>query len=328
MDIAIVTGAAGLIGSEAVRFLSARGLSVVGIDNDMRREFFGEEASTAWNRRRLLDEVPGYRHLDCDVRNEAAVGRLFAELGTDVRLVVHSAAQPSHDWAARDPATDFGVNATGTLVMLEATRRHAPGAAFAHLSTKKVCGDTPNRLPLVERDSRRELDPTHPWAEHGIDESVSVDHTLHSLLGASELAADVLVQEYGRYFGLATACFRRGCLTGPAHSAADLHGFLAYLMKATLAGLPYTIHGHLGRQVRDNIHAYDLVNMIWHFYENPRRGEVYNVGGSRHSRCSMLEAITLCEEIAGRRLEWRYSDTARVGDHTWWVSDIRRFREH
>jgi CDP-paratose 2-epimerase len=199
---------------------------------------------------------------------------------------------------------------------------------FAHLSTNKVYGDAPNRLPLVERETRWELDPGHPWAEHGIDESMSIDRTLHSLFGASKLAADVLVQEYGRYFGMSTACFRGGCLTGPAHSGAELHGFLAWLMKATLAGRPYTIHGHKAKQVRDNIHAYDLVNMIWHFYQAPRAGEVYNAGGSRHSHCSMLEAIGLCEELCGRRLDWSYSDTPRVGDHVWWVSDVRRFRAH
>jgi CDP-paratose 2-epimerase len=324
----VVTGSAGLIGSEAVRTFAERGFSVVGLDNDMRRRFFGDEASTAWNRRRLEAEVPGYRHVDADVRDAAAVDAIFAERGTDVAAVVHTAAQPSHDWAAREPFTDFTVNANGTLVLLEATRRHCPEAVFLFTSTNKVYGDTPNALPLVERETRYEIDPGHPFAAHGIDESMSIDASKHSLFGASKLAADVLVQEYGRYFGIKTACFRAGCLTGPAHAGTELHGFLAYLVKCALTGTPYTVHGYKGKQVRDNIDSRDFVAMLWHAFRAPRVGEVYNAGGSRHANCSILEAVELVERITGQRTELRFAQANRSGDHIWWISDVRKFRAH
>lgn len=326
MSVAIVTGAAGLIGSEAARFFGARGLDVVGIDNDLRRVFFGDRASTAWNRDRLLAEVPGYRHEDLDIRDQAAIFALFAELGRDIALVVHCAAQPSHDWAAREPLTDFSVNANGTHILLEATRRHCPEAPFVFTSTNKVYGDAPNRLPLVETPSRWELPDSHPWGAQGIDESMPIDASLHSLFGVSKVAADLLVQEYGRYFGLRTVCFRCGCLTGPNHAGVPLHGFLAYLMECALTGEPYTVHGYKGKQVRDNIHAADLVGAMWAFFRHPRSGVVYNLGGGRSSNCSMLEAIAACERLTGRRLAWRYAETSRTGDHVWWISDTRRFR--
>ena len=328
MDVAIVTGAAGLVGSETVRHFAARGFLTVGVDNDMRSVFFGPEASTHWQRQRLEAEVPGYRHVDADIRDRNAMEALFAEFSADIRLVVHTAAQPSHDWAARDPQTDFSVNANGTLNLLEATRTHCPEAVFIFTSTNKVYGDTPNRLPLVERETRWEVDPVHPYAEHGIDEQMSIDHATHSLFGASKIAADVLTQEYGRYFGMKTGVFRGGCLTGPNHSGTRLHGFLAYLMKCAVSGQPYTIFGYQGKQVRDNIHSQDLVAMFWEFYSNPRRGEVYNAGGSRFSHLSMHEAIHLCEEITGQRMNVTYVDQARSGDHIWYVSDVRKFRRH
>ncbi len=328
MNVAIVTGSAGLIGSEAVRFFSQKGFQVVGVDNNMRSVFFGEEASTHWQKQRLLAEVPGYLHRDADIRDRAAMEALFAEYGSDIQLVVHTAAQPSHDWAARDPHTDFSVNANGTLTLLEATRKNCPQAVFIFTSTNKVYGDTPNRLPLIEQETRWEVDPAHPYAEHGIDEQMSLDQTTHSLFGASKVAADVLTQEYGRYFGMKTGVFRGGCLTGPNHSGTMLHGFLAYLMKCAVSGEAYTIFGYKGKQVRDNIHSQDLVNMFWHFYSAPRPGEVYNVGGGRFSNCSMREAIQMCEEIAGRRLNVTYIDQARSGDHIWYVSDVRKFRRH
>jgi CDP-paratose 2-epimerase len=266
--------------------------------------------------------------VDADVRDAGAIDALFAEYGSEIAAVVHAAAQPSHDWAAREPFTDFGVNAHGTLVLLEATRRSCPEAVFLFTSTNKVYGDTPNRLPLVERETRFELDPSHPWAWHGIDESMSVDASMHSLFGASKLAADVLVQEYGRYFGMKTACFRGGCLTGPAHAGTELHGFLAYLVKCALTGAPYTVHGYKGKQVRDNVHSYDFASMLWHFFQTPRRGEVYNAGGSRHANCSILEAVDLIEQITGKRAELRFSEASRAGDHVWWISDVRKFRAH
>jgi CDP-paratose 2-epimerase len=259
MEVVLVTGSGGLVGSETVRFYASRADLVVGIDNDMRADFFGAEASTAWAVAELQAAYERYRHHPADIRDMATLEAIFSEYGADIRLVVHTAAQPSHDWAARDPVTDFTVNANGTLALLEATRRHAPDAVFVFTSTNKVYGDRPNRLPLVELDTRWEVAADHPYAEHGIDEQMSVDASTHSLFGASKLAADVLVQEYGRYFGLATGTFRGGCLTGPAHSGTQLHGFLAYLMKCTVTGEPYTIHGYAGKQVRDNIHAVDVV---------------------------------------------------------------------
>jgi CDP-paratose 2-epimerase len=328
MSTALITGSAGLIGSEASRYFADLGMDVVGLDNDMRREFFGAEASTRWNLELLQKELGGrYRHHDLDIRDGEALKKLVADLGSDLELVIHAAAQPSHDWAARDPGTDFGVNAVGTLQVLEAVRYGAADAAFIFLSTNKVYGDTPNRLPLIELESRWEIDPAHDYVG-GIPEEMSIDQTLHSLFGASKVAADVLVQEYGRYFGLKTACFRGGCLTGPGHSGTQLHGFLAYLMKCAATGTSYTVFGHKAKQVRDNIHSLDLIRAFHEFFKSPRSAEVYNIGGGRHSNCSMLEAIDLCQSITGRELDWEYSDDSRVGDHIWWVSDNGRFEEH
>jgi CDP-paratose 2-epimerase len=325
MPTAIVTGSAGLIGSETVKALCARGVRVLGIDNDMRRVFFGDEASTSPTRDELL-ALPLYSHHSIDTRSDEAVGQLFAEHGKEISLVVHTAAQPSHDWAVRDPLLDFDVNATATLKMLEHTRRHCPEAVFIFTSTNKVYGDTPNRLPLVEQETRWEIDPSHAF-HHGIDETMSIDGCLHSLFGASKVAADVLVQEYGRYFGMRTAIFRCGCLTGPAHSGAELHGFLAYLMKCVATGRPYTVFGYKGKQVRDNIHSADVVEAFLQFWQAPRTGgQVYNLGGGRDSNCSMLEAIEICQAIAGRTLTWSYKDANRIGDHIWYVSNLAKFR--
>ena len=326
MSVVLVTGSAGLIGAETVRFFAAEGLDVVGIDNDMRRVLFGDDASTAWSRERLQTEVTKYEHVDGDIRDPDLLESVLGRKGRAICAVVHTAAQPSHDWAACDPQTDFGINANGTLNLLEATRRHCPDAAFVFTSTNKVYGDTPNLLPLVEEETRWEVRADHPFAAHGIDESMSIDRSLHSLFGASKLAADVLVQEYGRYFGLKTACFRGGCLTGPGHSGAMLHGFLAYLAKCAVTGQPYTVLGYGGKQVRDNIHSWDLVNAFWHFVRSPRAGAVYNIGGGRHANCSMLEAISVCERLTGRPMNWSYRDEARARDHIWWISDVRRFQ--
>ena len=324
MSVVIVTGSSGLIGSETARFFHQQGFDVVGIDNNMRAYFFGQEASTEWNTGQLQSSLPRFRHCAVDVRDTAAVESLFKEYGTGVSLVVHCAAQPSHDWAAREPVTDFSVNAMGTLVLLEATRKFAPEAVFILTSTNKVYGDTPNALPLVEMSRRWELDPAHPWSEHGIDESMSIDQTKHSIFGASKVAADVMVQEYGQYFGMRTGVFRGGCLTGPAHSGAELHGFLAYLVRCAVTRKPYTIFGYKGKQVRDNIHSNDLVQCFWHFYRGPKPGAVYNMGGSRYSNCSMLEAIDLIAELGGGEVDYTLSDAARSGDHIWWISDVRQ----
>lgn len=327
MSIALVTGSAGLIGSETCQRFHAEGFDVVGLDNDMRAKFFGAEASTALTRTKLEKSLKNYHHEAVDIRDNDKVNAVFAKLGSSVKVVVHTAAQPSHDWAAREPHTDFSVNAVGTLNLLEATRQHCPGAVFIFTSTNKVYGDTPNLLPLRELEQRWEIDPAHQYRE-GIDETMSIDQTKHSLFGASKVAADILVQEYGRYFGMKTVCFRGGCLTGPAHAGTELHGFLAYLMRCTATGRPYRVFGYKGKQVRDNIHSRDLVEAFWQFSLKPRSGEVYNLGGSRHSNCSMLEAIALCEEISGKKLNWTYVEDNRIGDHIWWVSDVRKFQKH
>jgi len=301
MSVAVISGSAGLIGSEAaVFFAESRGLEIVGIDNDMRRRFFGDEASTAGNLGRLQARLGGkYKHFPTDSRDQSAISKIFRRYARDVSLVVHTAAQPSHDWAALDPSTDFTVNANGTAVMLEETRQSSPDAVFIFTSTNKVYGDTPNRLPLVELEKRWDIEPTHTYA-NGIREDMSIDSTLHSLFCASKVGADILVQEYGRYFGMRTVCFRGGCLTGPNHAGTALHGFLAYLMKCAATGQSYTVHGYRGKQVRDNIHSADLIAAFDAFLGSPRAGEVYNVGGGRDSNCAMMEAIELCEQIVGR----------------------------
>jgi CDP-paratose 2-epimerase len=328
MSVAIITGSAGLVGSEAVIYFANRGLDVVGIDNDMRAEFFGEEASTRWVRNRLHAEVRRYSHNDVDIRDAQSIENIFARFGKDISLIVHTAAQPSHDWAATNPMKDFTVNANGTSVMLEAARRFSPEAVFVFMSTNKVYGERPNHLPLVEMRTRWEPSPSHPYAALGIPETMPIDGTLHSLFGASKIAADVLVQEYGRYFGMKTVCFRGGCLTGPNHSGTQAHGFLAYLMKCAATRAPYKIFGYKKKQVRDNIHSADLIRAFDEFYKSPRPGEVYNMGGGRQCNCSMLEAIAMSEEITATRLRATYVDENRRGDHIWWISDVSKFQGH
>src|SRR5438876_10137065 len=327
MATVIVTGSAGLIGSETARRFARDGVGVVGIDNDMRSQFFGAEASTKKIRDDLIASVRGYEHHDLDIRDSLAVTNLFKEHRCNIEAVVHTASQPSHDWAARDAQTDFTVNANGTLNLLEAARKFCPEAPFIFTSTNKVYGDTPNQLPLRELEKRWEIESGHEY-ELGISEKMSIDYTKHSLFGASKAAADMLVQEYGRYFGIPTVSFRGGCLTGPAHAGTELHGFLSYLMICTVSNRPYRVFGYKGKQVRDNIHSFDLVETFAEFIRAPRAGEVYNIGGSRYCNCSILEAIDLCEQISGRRLKWSYEETNRIGDHIWWISDIRKFQKH
>jgi CDP-paratose 2-epimerase len=324
MSTAIVTGSGGLIGSEAVRFFAAQGFAVIGLENDMRARFFGAESSTRPVSERLLAEVDGFRCEPLDIRDADSVMALFARHARDVELIIHAAAQPSHDWAAGDPQTDFTVNANDTLNLLEAARKHTPDATFIFTSTNKVYGDRPNALPLEERATRLELPADHRWFT-GIDTEMPIDLTTHSLFGVSKTAADLLVQEYGRYFGMPTVCFRGGCLTGPQHAGAQLHGFLAYLMKCTVSGTPYTIFGYGGKQVRDNLHARDVVSAFAAFHAKPRPAAVYNLGGGRFANVSMLEAIELCQRIAGRELEHVLSAEARIGDHRWWISDLAAF---
>lgn len=325
MPKAIVTGSGGLIGSESAARLVEAGYEVIGIENNTRAVLFGPTASTSHVTDRLNRELTEFRSIDLDIRDADGVVALFAEAGgSAIDLVVHTAAQPSHDWAASDPQADFGINANGTLNLLEATRKHCPEATFVFTSTNKVYGDTPNRLPLLDQESRLELPEDHPWFG-GIDTSMSIDSTLHSLFGASKAAADLLVQEYGRYFEMPTVCFRAGCLTGPNHAGAQLHGFLAYLMKCTVTGEPYTVFGYEGKQVRDNLHSADLVDAFLLYHANPQAAAVYNIGGGRENACSMLEAIEICERIAARELRWELSDEARIGDHRWWISDLDEF---
>ena len=326
MKVAIITGSSGLIGSESVKFFSDKFDLVVGIDNDQRAYFFGVDASTENTKLKLKDTVSNFEHHDVDIRNIESLEQIFSSYSSDISLIVHTAAQPSHDWAAKEPFTDFTVNANGTLNLLEMTRKYCPEAVFIFTSTNKVYGDTPNYLPLIEKEKRWEIDESHTYFENGIDENMSIDHTKHSLFGASKVAADILVQEYGRYFGMKTGIFRGGCLTGPNHAGTQLHGFLSYLVKCAMSDTAYTIFGYKGKQVRDNIHSYDLVNMFWHFYQNPRAGAVYNAGGGRHSNCSMLEAIEEIETLSGKKLKYSILDDNRKGDHIWWISDVGKFK--
>lgn len=326
MGVAIVAGSGGLIGSESVAHFVEAGYDVVGLENDMRAEFFGPAASTARTTKQLTHRyADGFRSVKLDIRDRDAVDGLFADAGAQLELVIHTAAQPSHDWAASDPQTDFTVNANGTLNLLEATRRHAPAATFVFCSTNKVYGDTPNRLPLRVVGRRLELPEDHRYWR-GIDTSMSIDSSTHSLFGVSKAAADLLVQEYGRYFEMPTVAFRGGCLTGPNHAGTELHGFLAYLMKCTVSGDRYTVYGYDGLQVRDNIHSADLIAAFAAFHDAPRAGAVYNIGGGRQSNCSMLEAIEACERIAGRELDWTLAADHRIGDHRWWISDLEPFK--
>ena len=327
MSVAIVTGCSGLIGSEAVKFFHRKGFEVVGIDNNMREYFFGKDGSVEWNTRRLKNDLPHFTHFAADIRNEPEINKIFQKYGKNIEIVIHAAAQPSHDWAAKEPITDFTVNANGTLIMLEAVREFCPDAPFIFTSTNKVYGDTPNLLPLVETATRWEIDCSHKFFERGIDETMTIDDSKHSVFGASKVAADVMTQEYGRYFGIKTGTFRGGCLTGPAHSGAELHGFLAYLIKCAVYEKQYTIFGYKGKQVRDNIHSNDLVGAFWHFYQNPKAGAIYNMGGSRHSNCSMLEAIEIVERAAGKKLSYSLGDKAREGDHIWYISDVSKFQK-
>jgi CDP-paratose 2-epimerase len=326
MPAALITGSDGLVGSAAVALFARLGWQIVGIDNDQRRQFFGPAASTRATRAALQAEFRNYRHHDNDIRDEEALERVFATYGREIALVIHAAAQPSHDWAASAPLVDFQINAVATLSLLEKTKRYCPAAVFIYVSTNKVYGDAVNSLPFVEQPTRWEADPTHEYAANGISEGMSIDQSLHSLFGCSKLAADTLVQEYGRYFGVRTGCFRCGCVTGGHHAAVEQHGFLAYLMQCAVRGRPYVIHGYRGKQVRDNIHADDLAAAFEQFYLNPRPGEVYNMGGGRHCNCSVHEAIQLCERASGNQVSVVYDDTPRKGDHIWWISDVSKFR--
>jgi CDP-paratose 2-epimerase len=322
----LITGSDGLIGSESVKFFSRKGYSILGIDNNSRMKFFGKEASVLWNRSQLKKNNPNYIHFNYDIRNSKKVDKIFQDYKNDIVLIIHTAAQPSHDWAASNPKLDYEINSLGTLNLLESYRKNSPKASFIFTSTNKVYGDNPNKLDLVEDESRYKIRKGTEY-EYGINESMSIDNTLHSLFGASKTSADILVQEYGKYFGLKTVSFRGGCLTGPSHSGTSLHGFLSYLMKCIVTGEKYTIYGYKGKQVRDNIHSSDLVKGFYEFYQNPKSGEVYNIGGGMDSNCSMLEAISIGEKIVNKEMYYEYSQTPRTGDHVWYVSDLSKFKK-
>jgi len=319
----LVTGSSGLIGSEAVAHFDAKGHEVVGVDNNMRRVFFGEAGDTLWNLERLKATTKRFRHFAADIRDRQAVEELFEAHGFE--LIVHCAAQPSHDKAREIPLLDFEVNALGTMQLLEATRRYCRDAVFVFMSTNKVYGEAPNEIPMKELDTRYDYARTEDF--DGVNESCRIDRTMHSLFGASKAAADLAAQEYGRYFGMKVGVFRGGCLTGPAHSAVELHGFLSYLVKMTSIGGTYSVFGYSGKQVRDNIHSYDVVRAIEEFATNPRPGEVYNLGGGRKNSVSMLEAIAKVEALTGRKLDWRYIEEARKGDHICYISDMGKFKK-
>ena len=323
---ALITGSAGLIGSESARFFAKQGFQIHGIDNDMRSYFFGKEASTKWSLQKLKVELKdAYIHYNLDIRNNGKLEEIFKK--HHFHLILHTAAQPSHDWAAKEPLTDFSINALATLYLLEHFRNYCSDAVFIFTSTNKVYGDTPNTLPFIELETRYELPKKHRYYT-GIDETMSIDDSKHSIFGASKVAADVMVAEYGKYFGLKTVAFRGGCLTGPLHTGTKLHGFLAYLIKCIAEEKKYTIFGYKGKQVRDNIHSYDLVNAFYHFYQKPTKGEAYNIGGARHSNVSILEAIKKVEKLLKKKAVYEYSNVSRSGDHKWYISDVSKFKSH
>lgn len=322
-DVAIITGSAGLIGAEATRFLLGKGFEVIGIDNDMRGQFFGGEASTEWARLALQQNAK-YSHYHCDVRDRDRINNIFNKYGKNIEVVIHAAAQPSHDWAVNYPFDNFDINASATLNLLEATRTSAPDATFIFLSSNKVYGDHVNRFALQELPTRYD----RVVITKGVDETMSIDGSMHSLYGASKAAADIMVQEYGRYYEMNTVCFRCGCLSGPGHSGTQMHGFLSYLMKCAVNGDRYEVIGYKGKQVRDHLHSQDVISAFWHFMNDPKSGEIYNLGGGRGNECSVIESVRLCEELTGRPMDWHYVDKPRRGDHKWWITDNGKFENH
>ena len=327
MSIAIVTGSSGLVGSEAVEFLSKKGFDVLGIDNNYRKFFFGKNGDTDWRKSQLIKKFKSFTHLNYDIRDFNKLKNIFLKNKKNIKLIIHAAAQPSHDWAIKEPITDYSINATGTLNILELTKLYSSDAVFIYVSTNKVYGDTPNKLNFIELKSRWELKKKDKFYK-GIKESMSIDNSVHSLFGVSKCSADLLAQEYGKNIGLKIGIFRAGCITGPNHSGAELHGFLNYLVQVNLKRKKYNIYGYKGKQVRDNIHSYDLINSFWHFFKSPRNGEVYNIGGSRVNSCSILEAINIIENISNIKMNYEINPKNRIGDHQWYISDIKKFKTH
>ena len=327
MSIVIITGSSGLVGSEAVNFFCDKGFDVIGIDNNLRKFFFGRDGSTLWIKNYLIKRNKKFKNFNIDIRNFNGLEKIFKKYRKNISLIIHCAAQPSHDYGKKFPVLDFNVNATGTLNLLELTKLYCPNSPFIFTSTNKVYGDNPNKLSIIETKNRWELKKNNKYY-NGIDEKFSIDHCTHSFFGVSKTYADLIVQEYGKNIGLKTVCFRAGCITGPNHSGAKLHGFLSYLVKITLATRKYSLIGYKGKQVRDNLHSYDLVNCFWEFFKKPKRGEVYNIGGGRYSNCSILEALDLVEKISNISISRNVVRIPRIGDHIWYISNLKKFRNH
>ena len=327
MNIALITGSCGLVGSESSIFFSKKKFKIFGIDNNTRKFFFGKDGDIGWIKKNLKKNIPNYTHLNIDIRNFSALKNIFSKNRKNIKVIIHAAAQPSHDWAKNKPFVDFDINAKGTLNLLEWTKRYCPNAPFIFMSTNKVYGDNPNKLPLIERKKRWEIKKNHRY-NSGIDETMSIDNCTHSFFGTSKSYADLIVQEYGKNVGLKTVCFRAGCITGPNHSGAKLHGFLSYLVKASLKKKSYSLIGYKGKQVRDNIHSHDLVSCFWEYYKKPRKGEVYNTGGGRFSNCSIMEALDLVEKFKKIKIKRKILGKNRIGDHIWYVTSMKKFKKH
>ena len=327
MSVALITGSCGLVGSESVKFFSKKGFDIIGIDNNSRKFFFGKDGDISWIKKELIKEVKNYKHFNVDIRNYNNLKKIFNKYKKSIKIIIHAAAQPSHDWAKDKAIIDFEINSRGTLNMLELTKIFCPNSPFIFTSTNKVYGDNPNKLPLIENKNRWEIKKNHRFYS-GIDETMSIDNCTHSFFGASKTYADLAVQEYGRNVGLKTACFRAGCITGPNHSGAKLHGFLSYLVKSALEKKQYTLIGYKGKQVRDNIHSNDLVNCFWQFYKKPRLGEIYNIGGGRKSNCSIIEALNIIEKSTNIKMKTIFKKQNRVGDHIWYISSMKKFKKH
>ena len=327
MSLVLITGSCGLVGSESVKFFESKGFDIIGIDNNLRLKFFGKDGDTNWIKKNLIKFHKNYIHKNVDIRNYLALEKIFKKYKKHIKLIIHSAAQPSHDWAKKNPFVDFNINALGTLNLLNLTKKYSYNAPFIFMSTNKVYGDNPNLLPINELNSRWEISKGHKYFK-GINESMSLDNCVHSFFGASKSYADLIVQEYGKNDGLKTVCFRAGCITGPNHSGAKLHGFLSYLVKSSLKKKTYSIFGYKGKQVRDNIHSHDLIECFWNYFKNPRIGEIYNIGGSRKSNCSVIEALDYVELAANIKVKRIYQKASRVGDHIWYISDIKKFKKH
>ena len=327
MNFALITGSCGLVGSESSLFFAKKNFKILGIDNNSRKFFFGKDGDVTWVKNNLKKSIKSYNHLNIDIRDYSALKNIFSKYKKNIKIIIHAAAQPSHDWARNNAFVDFDINAKGTLNLLELTKKFCPNAPFIYMSTNKVYGDNPNFLPLIEKKTRWEIKNNHRFKK-GIDETMSIDGCTHSFFGASKSYADLIVQEYGKNIGLKTACFRAGCITGPNHSGAKLHGFLSYLVKISLKKRKYTLIGYKGKQVRDNIHSHDLVSCFWEFYKKPRYGEVYNIGGGRYSNCSILEALNMIEELSNIKIKRTFLKNNRVGDHIWYISNLKKFKKH